>query len=98
MNELIGWLVARAGIDSVVAEKAIGFILGFLHDEGPAEKIQSPIDNSPGAEAAIAASNNGGALGRLMGGSLMALGAKLMGPGLAMGGIIAGTPGPSQFA
>jgi len=42
------------------------------------------IDNIPGAEAAIAASGSGGGLSRLMGGGLMALGAKLMGLGLGM--------------
>jgi hypothetical protein len=83
MEELIGRLVAKAGIDNAVAEKTIGIILGFLRNEGPAEKVQSLIDNIPGAEAAIAASSNGGGLGRLMGG-LMALGTKLMGLGLGI--------------
>ena len=84
MDELIGRLVAKAGIDNAVAEKTIGIILGFLRNEGPAEKVQSLIDNIPGAEAAIAASSNGGGLGRLMGGGLMALGTKLMGLGLGI--------------
>jgi hypothetical protein len=83
MDELVGRLVAKAGIDDAVAEKTIGIILGFLRNEGPAEKVQSLIDNIPGAEAAIAASNAGG-LGRLMGGGLMALGTKLMGLGLGI--------------
>ena len=83
MDELIGRLVAKAGIDNAVAEKTIGIILGFLRNEGPAEKVQSLIDNIPGAEAATASSNGGG-LGRLMGGGLMALGTKLMGLGLGM--------------
>ena len=39
------------------------------------------------AEAAIAASGNGGGLGNLMGGGLMALGTRLMGLGLGMGEI-----------
>jgi hypothetical protein len=84
MDELIGRLVAKAGIDNAVAEKTVGIILGFLRNEGPVEKVQSLIDNIPGAEAAIAASSNGGGLGRLMGGGLMALGTKLMGLGLGM--------------
>jgi hypothetical protein len=84
MEELIGRLVAKAGIDNAVAEKTIGIILGFLRNEGPAGKVQSLIDNIPGAEAAIAASSNGGGLGRLMGGGLMALGTKLMGLGLGI--------------
>ena len=84
MDELVGRLVAKTGIDNAVAEKTVGIILGFLRNEGPAEKVQSLIDNIPGAEAAIATSSNGGGLGRLMGGGLMALGARLMALGLGM--------------
>jgi hypothetical protein len=84
MDELIGRLAAKAGIENVVAEKTIGIILGFLRNEGPSDKVQALIDNIPGAEAAIAASSHGGGLGRLMGGGLMALGSKLMGLGLGI--------------
>ena len=56
MDELIGQLAAKAGIDGAVAEKTIGIILGFLRKEGPADKVQALIDTIPGAEAAIAAS------------------------------------------
>ena len=86
MDELIGRLAVKAGINDAVAEETIGIILGFLRNEGPSDKVQALIDEIPGAEAAIAASNNGG-LGRLMGGGLMALGTKLMGLGLGMGEI-----------
>ena len=114
MDELIGRLAVKAGIDNAVAEKTIGIILGFLRNEGPSDKVQALIDKIPGAEAAIAASGNGGGLGNLMGGGLMALG---LGMGEIqnvarelfrfgrdkigadrMGEIIAGTPGLSQFA
>src|SRR6266404_2211817 len=121
MDELVGRLAAKAGIDNAVAEKIVGIILDFLRKEGPSDKVQALIDKIPGAEAAIEASSNGGGLGRLMGGGLMALGTRLMGLGLGMGqiqnvarellrfgrdkigadqmgGIIAGTPGLSQFA
>jgi len=84
MDELIGQLAAKAGIDNVVAEKTIGIILGFLRSEGPSDKVQALIDKIPGAEAAIAASSNDGSLGRLLGGGLMALGTKLMGLGLGI--------------
>jgi len=84
MDELIGRLAAKAGIDNAVAEKTIGIILGFLRNEGPSDNVQALIDKIPGAEAAIAASSNGSGLGRLMGGGLMALGTKLMGLGLGM--------------
>jgi hypothetical protein len=87
MDELIGQLAVKAGIDEAVAEKTIGIILGFLRNEGPSDKVQALIDTIPGAEAAIAASGNGGGLSRLMGGGLMALGTKLMGLGLGMGEI-----------
>jgi hypothetical protein len=87
MDELIGRLAGKAGIDEAVAEKTIGIILGFLRNEGPSDKVQALIDTIPGAEAAIAASSSGGGLSRLMGGGLMALGTKLMGLGLGMGEI-----------
>lgn len=87
MDELIGQLAAKAGIDEAVAEKTIGIILGFLRSEGPSDKVQALIDNIPGAEAAIAASNSSSGLAKLMGGGLMALGTKLMGLGLGMGQI-----------
>ena len=85
MDELIGTLVVKAGIENAVAEKTIGSILGFLRKEGPSDKVQALIDRIPGAEAAIAASSNGGGLGKLMGGGLMAVGTRLMGLGLGMG-------------
>jgi hypothetical protein len=84
MDELIGRLAAKAGIDSNVAEKTIGIILGFLRNEGPPDKVQALIDKIPGAEAAIAASGKSSGLGRLMGGGLMALGTRLMGLGLGI--------------
>jgi hypothetical protein len=84
MDELIGRLAAKAGIDNIAAEKTIGIVLGFLRSEGPSDKVQALIDRIPGAEAAIAASGNNGGLGRLMGGGLMALGTRLMGLGLGI--------------
>jgi hypothetical protein len=84
MDELIGELATKAGIDSAVAEKTVGIILGFLRNEGPSDKVQVLIDSIPGAEAAIAASNNGGGLARLMGGVLMAVGTRLMSLGLGV--------------
>ncbi len=83
MDELVGQLVAKAGIDRAVAEKAVGIILGFLRSEGPSAKVEALIDMIPGAEAAITAASGGG-LSRLMGGGLMAVGTKLMGLGLGM--------------
>ena len=84
MDELVGQLAAKAGIDRAVAEKTVGIILNFLRSEGPSDQVQALIDRIPGAEAAIAASNNNGTISRLMGGGLMAVGTRLMGLGLGM--------------
>jgi hypothetical protein len=87
MDELIGQLASKAGIDDVVAEKTIGIMLGFLRSEGPSDKVQALIERIPGAEAAISASSNGGGFGKLMGGGLMAVGTRLMALGLGIGEI-----------
>jgi hypothetical protein len=84
MDELVGRLAAKAGIDSAVAEKTVGIILNFLRNEGPSDKVQALIDEISGAEAAIEASHTGGGFARLMGGGLMAVGTRLMGLGLSM--------------
>jgi hypothetical protein len=84
MDELVGRLAAKAGIDDVIAEKTAGIILDFLRSEGPADKVQALIDEIPGAEAAIAACEDVGSVRRLMGGGLMAVGTKLMGLGLGI--------------
>jgi hypothetical protein len=85
MDELIGRLAVKAGIDNAVKKPSASFSVSS--HEGPSDKVQALIDKIPGAEAAIAASGNGGGLGNLMGGGLMALGTKLMGLGLGMGEI-----------
>lgn len=87
MDELIDRLAAKAGIDKAVAEKTVGAILGFLRKEGPADQVQALIDHIPGAEAAIKISGSGGGLASMLGGGVMALGAKLMGFGLGMSDI-----------
>jgi len=87
MDELIERLAAKVGIDAAVAEKAVGIMLGFLQKEGPSESVQALIDQIPGAETLIAASSKGGGLSKLMGGGIMAVGARLMGLGLGMADI-----------
>src|SRR5688572_1127221 len=88
MDELTERLVAKVGIDRATAVLAIGAILGFLRSEGPADKVQAIIDQLPGAEAAIASAHaSGGGIASLIGGGVMALGAKLMSAGLGMGEI-----------
>src|SRR3954462_8513009 len=68
MDELIGRLATNASIDSAVAEKTVGIILGFLRNEGPSDSVQVLIDQIPGAEAAIEASRSGAADGRRLDG------------------------------
>jgi len=83
MDELIGQLAAKAGLDSAVAEKpSASFWVSSA--TRTFRQVQALIDQIPGAEAAIAASNNNSGLSRLMGGGLMALGSKLMALGLGM--------------
>ena len=84
MDELIGQLALKAGIDNAVAEKTVGIMLGFLRSEGPSDKVQALIDRIPGSEAAIAASNQGGGLAQLMSGGIMAAGTRLMSLGLGV--------------
>ena len=85
MNELIDRIAANVGIDADVAQKAVGMILAFLQSEGPADKVRQMMAAIPGSDELIAsASGGGGVLGGLMGGSVMGLGAKLMGLGLGM--------------
>ena len=89
MGELIGQLTVKVGIDEIVAGKTIGIILGFLRNEGPADKIQVLIDKMSGAEAAIEAPGSSGGLVQsmsgLMSGGLMGLVGRLIGPGLGTG-------------
>ena len=87
MDELIGRLAIKAGIDGAVAEKTVGITLGFLRREGPCDQVQRLIDKIPGAEAAIEVSDNSAGLAGLMGGGLMAVGTRLMALGLGIGQI-----------
>ncbi len=73
MDELVGQLALKAGIDDVVAEKGIGITPGFPCEEGPSAKVQVPMDSAGLAE--------------LMGGGLMAFLTELMKPRLLIGEI-----------
>ena len=84
MDELIGRLAAKAGIDSAVAEKTVGIILGFLRSEGPSDKVQALIDRFPARKPRSQRPTSGGGFSRLMGGGLMAVGTRLMGLGLGV--------------
>jgi hypothetical protein len=84
MDELIEQLAAKAGAEEAIAGKTIGIILGFLRNEGPADKVQALMDRIAGAGAAIEAPSGGGGLTGLMGSVLMTLRSKLMGLDLSM--------------
>jgi hypothetical protein len=84
MEELIGRLVANAGVDKAAAEKSVGIILDFLRKEGPPDKVQALIDKLPGAEALIAQQADAGG-GMFSMGGIMGAGTKMMAAGLSMG-------------
>jgi hypothetical protein len=81
MDELLDRLVAKVGVDRGVAEKAVGIILAFLLKEGPPDKVQTLINQMPGAEAVMQAAASEGGFGM---GGIMGVGTKLMAAGLSM--------------
>src|SRR4051794_5968856 len=84
MDELIGRIVARAGIDRATAEKAVNIIITFLIKEGPTEQVRSLMARMPGGEAFLAShaqDETGGGFGM---GGIMGVGSKLMTAGLSM--------------
>ena len=91
MDELIGRITERTGLDAATAQKAIGIILAFLQKEGPPAEVSQLLAAMPGAEQAVAQSGDGGpgATGGgfmgMLGGGVMALGTQLMGAGVSMG-------------
>ncbi len=84
MDELIGRLVAKVGVERSVAEKAVVIILDFLRKEGPADKVKNLIDGLPGAEALLANQSEAGG-GMFSMGGIMGAGTKMMAAGLNMG-------------
>ncbi|ABD87326.1 hypothetical protein [Rhodopseudomonas palustris] len=84
MDELIDRLTSKVGLERDVAGRTVGIILGFLRSEGPPDKVQALIDTIPGAEAVIEPMGSSKGFGKLLGGGVMALGAKLMGLGLGV--------------
>jgi hypothetical protein len=84
MDELIGRLVAEAGVDRAAAEKAVGIILDFLVKEGPPDKVQPLLAKLPGAQALIDKADQGGdGIGSI--GGVMGAGVRIMAAGLSMG-------------
>lgn len=80
MDELVAKVAQATGIDPATARKAVIIILQFLVNAGPKEKVDTLVDQIPGARAAMG--NGGGGPSDIMG----AFGA-LTGAGLGMGQI-----------
>jgi len=91
MDELIGRITERTGLDAATAQKAIGIILAFLQKEGPPAEVGQLLAAMPGAEQAVAQSGDGGpgttggGFMGMLGGGVMGLGTQLMGAGVSMG-------------
>lgn len=86
MDELIARLVATVGVDRTAAEKAVGIILEFLHEEGPPDKVEALMARLPGARELVRAQTGSGAGGDATAaiGGIMGAGTRLMGVGLTM--------------
>src|SRR5262245_36507968 len=96
MQELIGRVMAAAGLDQERAEKAVGIILSLVRAQAPRDKVDQLFARLPGAgELADRHGRDGaargGLLGGLLGGGLMgaplAAVGKLQAAGLSMGEI-----------
>jgi hypothetical protein len=98
MDELIGRLVAKTGVDRTAAASAVGIILQFLVKEGPADKVQKLIDQLPGASEAIEQAPPYSSSGGMFGGGIMAAGSRMMAAGLSMGQVQAVTRETIAFA
>ncbi len=57
MEELVAKVAEATGIDPATARKAVVIILQFLVNAGPKDKVDTLVDQLPGARAAI---GNGG--------------------------------------
>jgi hypothetical protein len=67
MDDLIGRLVANAGVDRTDAEKAVGIVSQFPLEEGLAEYVRVRIGCMLGADAALPASCPGSISLRMFG-------------------------------
>ncbi len=83
MDELVGRLVAKVGVERSAAEKSVGIILDFLRKDGPPDKVQALIDKLPGAEALLSQQSDTGG-GMFSMGGIMGAGTKMMAAGLSM--------------
>ncbi|TCT04134.1 hypothetical protein EDC22_11610 [Tepidamorphus gemmatus] len=65
MDELVGRLVAAAGISEQTARRAVEIIIGFLKDAGPPDKVAELLAKLPGAEAIESPGGFGGMMGAM---------------------------------
>jgi hypothetical protein len=103
MDELIGRITAKVGVDENKARSAVRIILSFLYQEGDREKMVALAERIPGAAEYVDTSDEDssaslGGLGGLMGGGAMAVLGKLQGLGLGMGEIQGVTQETVNFA
>jgi hypothetical protein len=92
MQDLIVRIVAETGLSSVVAEKAVGILLGLVATQGDKAGVAALFDRLPGAADLVKAHCGDGAagsglMGMLAGGMMggpLAMFAKLQAAGLSM--------------
>jgi hypothetical protein len=58
MDDLIGRLVARAGVDRTAAQKAVGVIVQLPSNAGRPERVRARIRRLPGDDATMPASSS----------------------------------------
>ncbi len=92
MDELIGRITGKVGVDENTARNAVRIILSFLYQEGDREKVTAMMERLPGAAGFVEATDDNssaslGGLGGLMGGGAMAVVGELQSLGLGMGQI-----------
>jgi len=93
MDELVGKLATKAGIDSVVAEKTVGISVDFLRREDTSENVRAQI------AVGTRLMGLGIAIRKIQSGAreFVRFGQDKIGAA-QMSAIIAGTPRTSQFA
>ena len=92
MDELVGKLATKAGIDSVVAEQTVGISLDFLRSgDDPSENVHARIAVGTKPMGLGISKNQSGAR------EFVRFGQDKIGAA-QMSEIIAGTPGTAQFA
>src|SRR5258707_11027595 len=99
MDELVDQVAGNVGIDRPVAERAVGIILDFLAQEGPADTEQALLGRLPGAAEAVASARAEGGGGLFAGaGGIMGVGSRLVSAGLDIGEIPGVMPGLMAYA